>query len=153
MGVKQPCNDVCIYHIHAISGIQYLAHRWALYSTPPCTRRPVFFLVIPLSSLCPMSVYKRGTMYNIHIGIWHSSHIARLERKQIRVCRATTSRTPAFGMRCVVSALRDAGIFVQTEVAGMMEGQTRPGDVVGCVDADAGAGRHRHPLADAVECE
>jgi hypothetical protein len=31
----------------------------------------------------------------------------------------------------VASALREAGIYTQTEVAGMMEGQTRPGDVVG----------------------
>ena len=31
----------------------------------------------------------------------------------------------------LASALRDAGIFCQTEVSGMMEGATRPGDVVG----------------------
>ena len=31
----------------------------------------------------------------------------------------------------LASALRDAGIYTQTEVVGMMEGNTRPGDVVG----------------------
>ena len=31
----------------------------------------------------------------------------------------------------LASALRDAGIYTQTEVAGMMEGNTRPGDCVG----------------------